>query len=186
MLLGKANEKSVAVFNLFIGAMQVIVPFYLIMTSDQSNWVLFNYAAIFLFGFTYLYVGVTLLVGYNGDGLGWYSLWVAILALVYAVVSFVQFNDILNMLTWLMWALLWYLFFLSMALNKPIDQYVGRVAFVQSWVTLTIPALLTLMGAMASPAIVNGMIILSIISILYFIISAISMRFTFMSTANEK
>ena len=74
MLLGKADEKNVGVFNLFVGAFQVIVPFYLIITSDQSNWILYERTAIFLFGLTYLYVGVTVLKGMQGTGLGYYSL----------------------------------------------------------------------------------------------------------------
>lgn len=58
MLLGKANDKNVGVFNLFVGVFQMIAPFYLIIVSDQTNWVLYEKAAIFLFGLTYLYVGV--------------------------------------------------------------------------------------------------------------------------------
>ncbi|MFD3448126.1 AmiS/UreI family transporter [Microbacteriaceae bacterium 4G12] len=181
MLLGKAEEKSVAVFNLFIGAFQVIAPFYLIVVSDQSNWSLFNNGSIFLFGLTYLYVGVTLLKGLNGTGLGWYSLWVAIIALVYTLVSIVHFHDMINALTWLMWAYLWFLFFLSMALNKKIDAYIGKVAFVQSWVTLTIPALLALTGIWNTKLVSTVWLYVSILAIVYFCICT----FTFKSSVEN-
>lgn len=55
MLLGKAEAKSVGIFNIFVGILQMIIPFYLIVHSNQGNWELYNNAAIFLFGLTYLY-----------------------------------------------------------------------------------------------------------------------------------
>jgi putative amide transporter protein len=176
MLFGKANEKSVGVFNLFIGALQVITPFYLIVVSDQNHWTIFNLACIFLFGFTYLYVGVTTLKGLEGNGLGWYSLWVSIIAIVYAAVSVIHFHDMINALTWVMWAYLWFLFFLSMALNKKIDAYIGKVAFVQSWVTLTIPALLSLTGVWKTDFVSHVWFYVLILSIVYFCISAIRLK----------
>jgi putative amide transporter protein len=168
MLLGRANAKSVAVFNLFIGAMQVIVPFYLIAVSDQSNWTIYSLASIFLFGFTYLYVGLTLLKDLDGSGLGWYSLWVAVIALIYAIVAYVHFTDIISTLTWVMWAYLWFLFFLSMGLNKKIDAYIGKVAMVQSWLTLTLPALLSMTGIWKSEQVADAWIYFSIAAFVYF------------------
>ncbi|KAA0790395.1 AmiS/UreI family transporter [Bacillus sp. BB081] len=146
VILGKAEMKSAGVFNLFVGALQIIIPFYLIMISDQSNWTVYSYAATFLFGLTYLYVGVTFIKGMDSSGLGWFCIWVAIIALFYMVVSFVQFHDVVNALTWFMWALLWYLFFVLNTQKKNINQYLGRIAFVQSWVTLTLPSLFYFMG----------------------------------------
>ncbi|HZG58907.1 MAG TPA: AmiS/UreI family transporter [Anoxybacillus sp.] len=176
MLFGKADGKSVGVFNLFVGAFQVIAPFYLIAVSDQNHWTIFNLACIFLFGFTYLYVGVITLKGLEGNGLGWYSLWVSIIAIVYAVVSVVHFHDMINALIWVMWAYLWFLFFLSMALNKKIDAYIGKVAFVQSWVTLTIPALLSLTGVWKTDFVSHVWFYVLILSIVYFCIGAIRLK----------
>lgn len=183
MLLGRANAKSVAIFNLFIGGMQVIVPFYLIMVSDQSNWTIYNLSSIFLFGFTYLYVGITLLKDLDGSGLGWYSLWVAIIALIYALVAYVNFTDIVSTLTWLMWAYLWFLFFLSMGLNKRIDAYIGKVALVQSWLTLTLPSLLSMTGIWKNELITEAWIYLSIAAIIYF--GFITIKFKLVSLKTE-
>ncbi|WP_071460376.1 AmiS/UreI family transporter [Bacillus massilinigeriensis] len=172
MLLGKAEARSVAMFNIFAGILQVAVPFYLIAVSDQQHWTIYSLACIFLFGFTYLYVGFTLLKGLDGTGLGWYSLWVAIIAIVYTIVAAVHFQDFVSALTWLMWALLWFLFFLSMGLGKKIDAYVGKVAFIQSWLTLTIPSLLSMIGVWKMPEVKNTWIIIALISISYFTIAA--------------
>ncbi|WP_088322403.1 AmiS/UreI family transporter [Bacillus cereus] len=168
VILGKAEMKSAGVFNLFVGALQIIIPFYLIMISDQSNWTVYSYAATFLFGLTYLYVGVTFIKGMDSSGLGWFCIWVAIIALFYMVVSFVQFHDVVNALTWFMWALLWYLFFVLNTQKKNINQYLGRVAFVQSWVTLTLPSLFYFMGVWGEGFVYELWVYVSVISILYF------------------
>ncbi|HDR4420543.1 TPA: AmiS/UreI family transporter [Bacillus cereus] len=168
VILGKAEMKSAGVFNLFVGALQIIIPFYLIMISDQSNWTVYSYAATFLFGLTYLYVGVTFIKGMDSSGLGWFCMWVAIIALFYMVVSFVQFHDVVNALTWFMWALLWYLFFVLNTQKKNINQYLGRIAFVQSWVTLTLPSLFYFMGVWGEGFIYDLWVYVSVISILYF------------------
>ncbi|EJR48037.1 hypothetical protein IIM_04299 [Bacillus cereus VD107] len=168
VILGKAEMKSAGVFNLFVGALQIIIPFYLIMISDQSNWTVYSYAATFLFGLTYLYVGVTFITGMSSTGLGWFCLWVVIIALFYMVVSFVQFQDVLNALTWFMWALLWYLFFVLNVQKKNINQYLGRIAFVQSWVTLTLPSLFYFMGIWGEPVVYEISVYVSVVSILYF------------------
>lgn len=168
VILGKAELKSAGVFNLFVGALQIIIPFYLIMISDQSNWTVYSYAATFLFGLTYLYVGVTFIKGMDSSGLGWFCIWVAIIALFYMVVSFVQFHDVVNALTWFMWALLWYLFFVLNTQKKNINQYLGRIAFVQSWVTLTLPSLFYFMGVWGEGFVYELWVYVSVISILYF------------------
>ncbi|MGG0727665.1 AmiS/UreI family transporter [Bacillus paramycoides] len=168
VILGKAEMKSAGVFNLFVGALQIIIPFYLIMISDQSNWTVYSYAATFLFGLTYLYVGVTFITGMSSTGLGWFCLWVVIIALFYMVVSFVQFQDVLNALTWFMWALLWYLFFVLNVQKKNINQYLGRIAFVQSWITLTLPSLFYFMGIWGESVVYEISVYVSVVSILYF------------------
>lgn len=173
MLLGKAEEKSVAFFNILVGLLQVITPIYLIITSDGSNWSMFNNGAVFLFGFTYLYLGVTILKSFDSSGLGWYSLWVSMMAIVYALVFYVQENDVVNALTWMLWAFLWFLFFLSSALKKPYENYIGRVAFVQSWVTLTLPSLFMLLDLWQNAKLQEIWTYVCIGSMVYFVVEGI-------------
>ena len=179
MLLGKADGKSVGIFNIFIGTIQMIIPFYLIVVSGQDHWELYNDASIFLFGLTYLYVGFTLLKGLDGSGLGWFSLWVAVIGIVYTLTSFIHFHNVVDTLTWGMWAFLWFLFFLSNALNKKIDRYIGRVAFVQSWVTLTIPALLYFLGVWSSKMVNQIWTCVLILAIAYFVVSFFKLKFSY-------
>ncbi|MGG3987406.1 AmiS/UreI family transporter [Bacillus smithii] len=146
MLLGKVEEKSAGIFNLFIGAMQTITPFYLIFTAKGDPWSIFNASGVFLFGFTYLYVGISNLKNLDSSGLGWYSLWVAILAIGYSFINFTELNDIKFGIIWIMWAFLWTLFYLLLAQKKDIAIFTGWIALIQAFMTATVPAFLMLIG----------------------------------------
>ncbi len=179
MSFGKADAKSVGIFNIFVGSIQIILPFYLLIVSGGDHWEHYNVASIFLFGLTYLYVGITVVKGLEGNGLGWFSLWVVIVAIVYTVTSTIHFHDVVNALTWGTWAFLWFLFFLSNALKKKIDHYVGIVSFILSWVTLTIPSLLYFLGVWNTPIIAKIWTYVLILSIFYFVASLFKLTFTF-------
>ena len=142
MLLGKAEPRSVGIFNLFVGALQVVVPFYIIATTSDPD-VILNASGIFLFGFTYLYVGITNLWGFDTSGLGWYCLWVAIIAIVYSLLNFFYFGDpILGVLS-LAWSFFWTLVFILLAVQRyNITLFTGSFAMVIAWVTCVIPAYL--------------------------------------------
>ncbi|MCL6598497.1 MAG: AmiS/UreI family transporter [Alicyclobacillus macrosporangiidus] len=155
MLLGYIQPKSAAIFNLFVGALQVITPLYIIVTHINSPWDIFGASGIFLFGFTYLFVGITNLVSIEGSGLGWYCLWVAIMALGYSTLNFTHFSDAKFGIIWILWAFLWFLFYLLLAQNKDIARFTGWVTLIESWTTCTIPAFLSMTGVWTS--ISNGL-----------------------------
>jgi hypothetical protein len=184
--LGKADAKSVGTFNIFVGVIQIIIPFYLLTVSGQDSWQHYNIAAIFLFGLTFLYGGITILKGLESNGLGWFSLWVAIIAVIYTLTSIIHFHDVVNALTWGMWSFLWFLFFLSNTLKKKIDHYVGIVAFVLSWVTLTIPSLLYFIGVWNTPVVYQIWTYVLILAISYFAISLFKMKFSLKKENNDK
>ena len=146
MLLGKADPKSVGVFNLFVGALQVVIPFYLVATSRTPDEIL-NASGIFLFGFTYLYVGITNLSNQQPLGLGWYCLWVVIMAVAFSLVNFIRFDDVKFGTIWLNWAVLWGLFWLVLAMGREeLTRPTGWTTLVMSFTTCTIPAFLILIG----------------------------------------
>jgi len=144
LLLGKVNPKSAGVFNVFVGALQVIGPLYLIFTARGDPWLIFGASGIFLFGFTYLYVGIVNLFDIDPGGVGWYSLFVAIMAVGYSLVNFFHFHDYLFGDIWLMWSFLWALFWVLLGLKRPIGVYAGWVTLFEAWITAAIPAFLIL------------------------------------------
>jgi hypothetical protein len=107
MLLGWVDSKAAAPLNLFVGALQVVTPTYLIFAANGDAPKILAASGIYLFGFTYLYVGINLMAGLDGTGLGWYSLFVAVAAVVYSGINFVVAKDAGFGVIWLMWAFLW-------------------------------------------------------------------------------
>ncbi|MCL6561493.1 MAG: AmiS/UreI family transporter [Firmicutes bacterium] len=146
MLLGKASPRSAAIFNFFVGFLQVITPLYIIFTAHGDPWTIFSAGGIFLFGFTYLYVGFVNWTGAPADGLGWYCLFVAAIAIGYSLVNFLHFGDLKFGLIWFEWAYLWFLFFLLLGLGKTLAVYAGWVTLIQAWLTGAVPAFLELVG----------------------------------------
>jgi putative amide transporter protein len=146
LFLGKADPKGVAVFNLFVGGLQVAIPFYLISTAKTPDDYLTT-AGIFLFGFTYLYVGIVILAGFKNDGVGWYSLWVAALATGFGLTTILRFSDTPTGLLWLQWAVLWGLFFIVLALGvERLTAAAGWLTLILAFTTCTIPGFLLLLG----------------------------------------
>lgn len=171
-LFGKVDLKSAGLFSLLTGLLQTFIATWLVIGAAGDPALTFGYASIYLFAFTYLYVGITFLFGLDGSGVGWFSLFVAISALFYAGVSF-STGDIIGGVTWLFWVILWGLFFLGMGLNLSLDALTARVAIVLSWLTLIVPALVGLrFGTTGS----NYQLIWSaaaIMTALYFIYAAV-------------
>lgn len=147
LLLGKVDARAAAVFNLFVGALQVLTPTYLIFTAGGDPDKILAASGIYLFGFTYLYVGINLLGNIDSTGVGYYSLFVAITALGYSFANFHLLKDYPFGVIWLYWAFLWFLFFLLLGLKMTsLTTYVGWVTAIQGWVTGVIPAALLLSG----------------------------------------
>nr|WP_256441357.1 MULTISPECIES: AmiS/UreI family transporter [unclassified Exiguobacterium] len=145
VLFGKVDVKSAGVFSLFTGLLQTFIATWLVIGASSAE--VFGYASVYLFAFTYLYVGVTFLFDLDGRGVGWFSLFVSISAVFYATISFTM-GDVMGAVTWLFWSFLWGLFYVGMGLGRQIDGLTARVAFVLAWLTLIVPALFGLANLM--------------------------------------
>lgn len=146
LLLGQVDAKTAGVFNLFVGALQTAIPFYLIATAETPDAIL-SAAGVFMFGFTYLYVGINNLAGFDGPGLGWYSAWVALMAVGFGVTNVVRFDDTASGLLWFQWAVLWGLFFVVIGLGQA--QWTAPTAWltlILSFTTCTVPGFVYLLG----------------------------------------
>jgi hypothetical protein len=149
MLLGWIDAKSAAPLNVFVGLLQVVTPTYLIINADGDMTQIIGAAGLYLFGFTYLYVAWNLLGNLDGSGLGMFSLFVAIAAVVFSAISFDAGDPVFGVI-WLYWAYLWLLFFYLLARKRDgLGRYTGAVAAIQGWVTGALPAFLILTGRIA-------------------------------------
>ncbi|TDD69771.1 AmiS/UreI family transporter [Actinomadura rubrisoli] len=145
MLLGRVDARSAAVFNLFVGAMQVVLPTILLVRAGDDLALITAASGIYLFGFTYLYVGIGGLAGLDSTGVGWFSLFVSGAALVFSAINFFDVEDYPFGVIWLCWSFLWFLFFVVLGLKRgEYTRYTGWVTLANALGTTTLPAFLLL------------------------------------------
>lgn len=151
MLIGKIPGKSAAIMNLFVGGMQAVFPTIIIAQANGDPATIFGASGLYLFSFTYLYVAFNQLFGMPGEGLGWFSLFVAVIAAVYGTVNLFKYDDPVSAVMWYLWAVLWLMFFLLLALNmESLTITTGWFTLLVAHITATIPAVLLLTESMKS------------------------------------
>lgn len=69
MLLGKIPGKSAAVMNFFVGVMQIVFPTIILTQANGDPTVILGASGLYLFGFTYLYVGFNQIFNLPGEGI---------------------------------------------------------------------------------------------------------------------
>lgn len=147
MLLGWLTPRETAPLNLFVGALQVFTPTYLIIIAAGDVDQVFAASGIYLFGFTYLWVGINAVKEYSNRGFGWFALLVALCAVVYAAESFVRAGDAGFGVIWVLWAILWFLFFLVLGIGREsLGPATGFYTAVIGIVT-TVAALMVLLNS---------------------------------------
>ncbi|MGH3092909.1 MAG: AmiS/UreI family transporter [Gaiellaceae bacterium] len=135
------ENKEVAVMNIFTGAVNsvvaVIALVYGIRNDDVALFALAGF--VLLFGFTYLWVAYNQFTGVSGRGLGWFCLFVAVTAVPTGIIVFDNSEgDIFSLwlgAAWLAWAVLWFLYFLLLALEKPILRLTATVTIFEAVAT---------------------------------------------------
>ncbi len=146
-LLGWVRDKDHAPMNLFVGVLQVITPLYLIFTADGDAAQILSASGMFLFGFTYLYVFATQVWDLNGTGLGWFSGFVALCAVVYSYWNFTAggADGVVYGVLWAAWCFLWFQFWMLLAMNVTSwTRWTGAVCLTEGLLTGFAPALLYL------------------------------------------
>lgn len=147
VLLGHITPRGAAPLNLFVGALQVITPTYLIVAADGDMVAISLAAGLYFFGFTYLWVGINWITGWSAEGLGWFSLTVTISALAFAWHSLVALDDRAFAVIWVLWAVLWFTFFLLMARDRnDLGPAIGVLAAGYGVLTAAVPGFLLVGG----------------------------------------
>jgi putative amide transporter protein len=147
LLLGRISPRAAAPLNLFVGALQVFTPTYLIIFAAGDPAQIALAAGLYFFGFTYLWVGINAITGWPNHGLGWFSLVVAVSAVGFAVYTWVELADRAFTALWMMWAVLWFAFFVLMAFDRAdLGPAVGVLAIGNAVVTTGVPGFVLLSG----------------------------------------
>lgn len=146
MLLGWMTAREAGPLNIFVGGLQVVIPTYLIATAGADLEAIFAASGIYLFGFTYLWVGIGSLTGHSLRGFGWYALLVSLCTVVYAAESFTRAADAAFGAVWLLWGVLWFLFFVVLGLEREtLSEATGFFTLVTGAVTAVV-AFISLTG----------------------------------------
>jgi putative amide transporter protein len=136
------QNREIAILNIFTGFIGVAIAIAFIVSGGLASNPTTGLAsiraggAVLLFAFTYLWVAYNQYANAGGRGLGWYSLFVAITAIVFGVYT-VQNTpgsntaDLWLAGNWFAWAVLWGLFFALLTLELPIARITGFVALIE-------------------------------------------------------
>lgn len=145
-LLGRVPPRDAGFLNLAVGVLQLVLATVVAATGAPDPAAFSTASGIFLFGLTYLYVGLGSVAGLGSAGVGWFCGLVAVLAVVFAATSLD--TDPLGSVLWLAWAVLWGLFFLILALDAVrLARVTGWSAILVGTASTVIPAVLGLNGA---------------------------------------
>ncbi|PLC49367.1 transporter [Pollutimonas subterranea] len=148
-LLNHIGDKEIWVINVFSGGVTLLVALQLAFGAGADAGSIKAAALTLLFSFTYLWVAFNRFNGADGRGLGWFSLFVAITITPVSIATLQNSTtawDIWLGLNWAAWALLWFLFFLLLAMQKPIARMTGVLAILQGILTGWLPGYLLLDG----------------------------------------
>jgi hypothetical protein len=149
------QNREVSVLNLFTGFVGVVAAVILMIQGNRDEDLASIRAAgyILLFAFTYLWVAANNFLNAGGRAFGWYCLFVAITAIPAGIWSFANAdgNDASIYLgfCWFAWAVLWFLFFVLLALDRPIARLAGALAVLEGIATAWLFGILLLEDVIA-------------------------------------
>jgi hypothetical protein len=154
------QNREVAILNIFTGFIGLVIAITFIVDGGLARIPAEGLpsiragGAILLFAFTYLWVAYNQYANAGGRALGWYSLFVAITAIVFGVYT-VQATpgsntaDLWLAGNWFAWAVLWAMFFALLSLELPIARITGWVAVLEGAGTAWALAIALLWGKLA-------------------------------------
>ncbi len=147
------GSREVGVINIFVGVLGFILAMFSIVRVAPARIGAAELefgAFVLLFAFTYLYVGINQFLNADGRALGWFCLFVAITAVPTAIITLVASNGrpwpLWLGVDWAIWAVLWFLFWVLLALQVPIARLVGGLTIFVAIATAWLPGYLLLTG----------------------------------------
>lgn len=146
------TDREVAVINIFTGFVGVFCAIILAAEGNHDGDLASIRSAgfILLFAFTYLWVAFNQYLNPNGHAFGWYCLFVAVTAVAAGGYTIDQAAgddaSIWLGIDWFAWAVLWAMFFVLLALERPIARVTGMVAILEGIGTAWVFGFLLLQG----------------------------------------
>jgi putative amide transporter protein len=146
------QAREVAVINVFTGFAGLLAAVtYAIYGNAKGDLTSVRASGfIMLFAFTYLWVAYNNYVNAGGRAFGWYCLFVALTAVPAGIYTLKDAAgntaSIWLGISWFAWAVLWFMFFLLLALDRPIGRIAGLLAIAEGIATAWVFGFLILEG----------------------------------------
>lgn len=146
------QNREVTVLNVFTGFVGVATATTLMVQGNNDGDLasIRGGGFILLFAFTYLWVAANGFLDAGGRGFGWYCLFVAVTAVAAGIYTFKDAGgntaSIWLGIDWFAWAVLWFLFFVLLALDRPIARLAGLLAIAEGIATSWVFGFLLLQG----------------------------------------
>ena len=146
---GHIADREIWVINIFAGLVSLAIGLFSIFGPAADEASVRNGALTLLFAFTYLWVAANRFSGADGRGLGWFSLFVAVTTVpvcLRALVAAGSATELWLAANWAVWGVLWFLYFLLLALGRPIQRQTAWVTLLAGIFTGWLPGFLLLDG----------------------------------------
>lgn len=143
--IGKITPRSAAVLNFMVGGIQILLATLILIQAEGSAQIINSTWPSYLFGMTYLWVGFNTVFALEETAFGWFSGFVAAIALYETALNLVK--DPMTAVMWLAWSLMWSCFFVQNALQQThlgrisLSRFTGWLLVIAGIPSSTIPAL---------------------------------------------
>lgn len=148
-LSGMIEDREIVVINVVSGVVALLVALVSVFGSGADNESIRAGSLTLLFATTYFWVAYNRLVAVDGRGLGWFSLFVSLTVVPVALRGLSTAETALDLwmgVNWVLWALLWFMYFLLLAMQRPILRATAAMTLLIGIVTGWIPGFLILDG----------------------------------------
>lgn len=148
-LLGKIEDLEIIVINVVSGVVTFCVSLAWAFGPNADAASIKGAALTILFTATYFWVAYNRVMKVDGRGLGWFSLFVAITSVPVAAQGFSASQtsaDFWMASNWVIWGVVWFLYFMLLALQRPILKLTAIATLLASIFTGWLPGLLLLEG----------------------------------------
>ncbi|WP_146585369.1 AmiS/UreI family transporter [Puniceibacterium confluentis] len=146
---GRIDDREIVLINGATAAITAAVATVSLVRAENVEDVR-AVAMTLLFSVTYLWVAFNRVSGSDGRGLGWFSLFVALSVLPEAIRTLSTASSVMETwlgLCWLAWAGLWFLYFLTLAMQRSFRKQTALATLLSGVLTAWLPALFLMYGS---------------------------------------
>ena len=146
-LLDRISDREIWIINISSGLITLGVVIHEIFGINTNADTIKSGAITLLFTITYFWVALNRFNGADGRGLGWFSLFVSLTIVPSFAISIHHATSALDIwfaLSWGVWIVLWFLYFVLLALQKPIKRVAAIATLLAGIFTGWLPGLLLL------------------------------------------